>query len=153
MQKVARRATLIYFLIAEFSVVSCMYQTSLAQFNELYERAIDGAERAAAPAKRIANIIDHMTYEIFCYVSRGLFERHKLIFALMLANKVLVAAGKVKPADVDALLKGGAALDAASARRKPKEWIPDAVWLNVLALSSMDAFRSVKKGWGVDEGR
>ncbi len=34
---VAHRATLIYFLIAEFSVVNCMYQTSLAQFNQLYE--------------------------------------------------------------------------------------------------------------------
>jgi len=56
---------LLYFLIAEFAVVSCMYQTSLAQFNELYEKAIDGSERAGLPSKRIANIIEHMTYEIY----------------------------------------------------------------------------------------
>lgn len=34
---VAHRATLLYFIIAEFSVVNCMYQTSLAQFTQLYE--------------------------------------------------------------------------------------------------------------------
>jgi hypothetical protein len=44
----------------------------------------------------------------------GLFERHKLLFALMLTNKILVSAGKVKAVDVDVLLKGGGALDIAS---------------------------------------
>lgn len=58
---VAHRATLIYFLIAEFAGVSCMYQTSLAQFVRLYEAAIDGSERAALPSKRIAAIIEYMT--------------------------------------------------------------------------------------------
>jgi hypothetical protein len=29
-------------------------------------------------------------------LQRGLFERHKLIFALMLTNKILVSAGKIK---------------------------------------------------------
>lgn len=64
---VAHRATLLYFLVAEFAVVSCMYQTSLRQFVELYERSIDAAERAAMPSKRIANIIEHLTYEIYLY--------------------------------------------------------------------------------------
>jgi hypothetical protein len=48
------------------------------------------------PSKRINNIIEYMTYEIYLYIQRGLFERHKLIFALMLTNKILASAGKVK---------------------------------------------------------
>lgn len=68
---VAHRATLIYFLIAEFSVVNCMYQTSLAQFNELYELSIDHSEKASMPSKRIANVIEHMTYEIYLYIQVG----------------------------------------------------------------------------------
>ena len=36
-------------------------QTSLAQFVELYEQSIDNSERAVLPAKRIANIIEHLT--------------------------------------------------------------------------------------------
>ena len=140
---VAHRATLIYFLIAEFSFVNCMYQTSLAQFNELYELAIDTAEKAAMPSKRIANIIEHMTYEIYLYIQRGLFERHKITFGLMLTNKILVSSGKIRAADVDIFLKGGGALDINSVRKKPKDWIPDNVWLNVIALSSMEVFRDI----------
>ena len=44
----------------------------------------------------------------------------------------------------EALRKGGGALDITSVRKKPKEWIPDAVWLNVVALSAMDAFRCAR---------
>ena len=39
----------------------CAVQTSLAQFVELYELSIDHSERAVLPAKRIANIIEHLT--------------------------------------------------------------------------------------------
>ncbi len=45
-----------------------MYQTSLAQFNELYELSIDRSERASMPSKRINNIIEYMTYEIYLYI-------------------------------------------------------------------------------------
>lgn len=117
---VAHRATLVYFLIAEYSVVNCMYQTSLNQFNQLYELAIDNSEKATLPSKRINNIIDYMTYEIYLYIQRGLFERHKIIFALMLTSKVLQSAGKVKGEEVDIFLKGGGALDINSVRKKPK---------------------------------
>ncbi|MEW5318622.1 MAG: hypothetical protein WDW38_009830 [Sanguina aurantia] len=140
---VAHRATLVYFLIAEFTVVNCMYQTSLAQFNTLYELSIDRSERATMPSKRIHNIIEFLTYEIYLYIQRGLFERHKIIFALMLTNKILLSAGKVRISDLDIFLKGGGALDINSVRKKPKDWIPDNVWLSIVALSNMEAFRDI----------
>ncbi len=68
------------------------------------------------PSKRIHNIIEYLTYEIYLYIQRGLFERHKIIFALMLTSKILVSAGKVKAGDVDIFLKGGGALDINSVR-------------------------------------
>ena len=49
-------------------------------------------------SKRIDNITEHLTYEIFLYFQRGLFERHKIVFALMLALAVLTSSGKVMPA-------------------------------------------------------
>jgi dynein heavy chain, axonemal len=140
---VAHRATLIYFLVAEFSVVNCMYQTSLAQFTELYELAIDRSDKASLPSKRIHNIIEYMTYEIYLYIQRGLFERHKLLFALMLTNKILQSKGDIKAAEIDTFLKGGGALDITSVRKKPKDWIPDSVWLSIIALSQMDSFRDL----------
>ena len=78
------------------SVLPWTAQTSLAQFNALYIKSIDEAERSALPSKRIANIIDTLTYKIYLYITRGLYEKHKLVFALMLANKILLAAGKVR---------------------------------------------------------
>lgn len=106
-------------------------------------QAIDRSEPATLPSKRIQNIIDYLTYEIYLYIQRGLFERHKLLFALMLTNKVLLSSGVTKASDIDVFLKGGGALDIMSVRKKPKDWIPDNVWLNVIALSQMDSFRDI----------
>ena len=47
-------------MISEFSVVNVMYQISLAQFKELYLKAIDLSEKAALTKKRIDNIITYI---------------------------------------------------------------------------------------------
>lgn len=67
----------------------------------------------------------------------------QVIFALMLTNKILASAGSIKVSDVDIFLKGGGALDINSVRKKPKDWIPDGVWLNIVALSNLEAFRDI----------
>jgi len=149
---VAHRATLIYFLIAEYSTCNVMYQTSLKQFNELYELAIDNAEKAAMPAKRIGNIIEHLTYAIYLYIQRGLFERHKIIFALMLTNKILVSAKKLDPTVINIFLKGGGSLDINQVRKKPKDWIPDKCWLDLVALSQLPTFHDLLDSFNRNDG-
>lgn len=55
-----------------------------------------------------------------------------------------VSAGQVQPSAVEVFLRMGSALDIAAVRRKPKDWLPDACWLNVVALSEgLDAFRDL----------
>ena len=68
-------------------------------------------------------------------MQRGLFERHRKIWTLMLAMKIEQVADRLSAAYVGNLLKGGGALDAKSEKAAPSAWIPEQVWLNVLALS------------------
>eukprot|EP00217_Crustomastix_stigmatica_P013603 CAMPEP_0183798542 /NCGR_PEP_ID=MMETSP0803_2-20130417/19119_1 /TAXON_ID=195967 /ORGANISM="Crustomastix stigmata, Strain CCMP3273" /LENGTH=4519 /DNA_ID=CAMNT_0026043227 /DNA_START=42 /DNA_END=13598 /DNA_ORIENTATION=- len=140
---VAHRAALIYFLIAEFSTVNCMYQTSLFQFQDLYRISVERSDKAAMPAKRINNIIEHLTYHVYLYMQRGLFEKHKLIFAFMLTNKIKISAGDITADEVNVFLKGGGSLDINAVRKKSKEWISDTMWLNLVALSSVPSMHDI----------
>lgn len=51
--------------------------------------AIDGALREKLLKKRIALLIETITYSLFLYVDRGLFEKHKLIFVTNLCLKIM----------------------------------------------------------------
>lgn len=68
------------------------------QFTALYEAAIEHSAKSPVAAKRVASIVDQLTLDAYLYFQRGLFERHKLVFALMLATRILAAAGKASHA-------------------------------------------------------
>jgi len=85
---IALRGSIIYFLIAEMSSIDVMYQTSLAQFLQVFQLAMNMAEKAPIPAKRINNVVDELTFRTFLYVSRGYLEIHKKIYTLLLALKL-----------------------------------------------------------------
>lgn len=97
------------------------------QFNQLYEQAIDHSDKANMPSKRIHNIIEYLTYEIYLYIQRGLFERHKIIFALMLTNKILSSAGKIKV---------GGALERSACVSSAEFWLCIQCWWSVCVPSA-----------------
>ncbi|KAG2951559.1 Dynein gamma chain, flagellar outer arm [Phytophthora cactorum] len=120
---VAARGSVLYFGIVDFAAVNAMYQTSLDQFLQLFVRAIEEAERSSLASKRVTYIIETLTYIVFRYVNRGLYDRHRLSFLLMIALKILVAADCVTPADVTLFLKAGASRKLSSDQPKPFNWM------------------------------
>ena len=89
---VATRGSVLYFAIVEMSHANAMYQTSLQQFLQLFLRSMDEAERATLSSKRVANIVETMTYIVYRYINRGLYEQDKLAFLVVLAMRILVTA-------------------------------------------------------------
>jgi len=54
------------------------------------------------------------------YINRGLFEKNKITFKLMMCLKILIKEGKLTPNDVSMFLKAGGGIDD---RTKPFVWM------------------------------
>jgi dynein heavy chain len=131
---VATRGSVLYFSIVDMTTVNCMYQTSLDQFQKLFDKSMDIAEKANMPSRRVNSIIDAMTYLSSRYVTRGLYERDKICFKLILACKILSTAGKLDSNLMSLFLKGGGALDINQVKPKTFAWMSNSAWLNLMQL-------------------
>lgn len=85
---VASRASLLYFILNDLNKINMLYQFSLKAFSTVFQNAIKSAESADTLAKRVVSLIDSVTYLVFTYTSRGLFESDKLIFLCQLTFQV-----------------------------------------------------------------
>lgn len=142
---VATRGSIMYFNMTDMTLVAnpitgqqsgWMYNCSLLQFLEQFDFSIRESEKCQPTSKRVDKIIQFLTYQVYRYMNRGLFERDKMMFKLMVTLKIMVIAGSILGSDVSIFLKAGSALDIKAERQNPfPKWIPDKVWLNILQLS------------------
>lgn len=103
---VASRGSLLYFLIVEMSMVNVMYQTSLRQFLGLFDISMARSQKSPQMQKRIANIIDYLTFEVYRYTARGFYEVDKFTFTVLLTLKIAMHMKEVKPEEFQIFIKG-----------------------------------------------
>ena len=129
---VAARGAVLYFCVVEMSSINWMYNVSLGQFLDLFYYGIDNSTKAQLVKDRVTNIINALTYKVYRYINRGIFERDKVTFRVMMCLRILMKEGSLTAADVGQLLKAGAAIDD---RNKKFSWLEQKSWNNIVSLT------------------
>ena len=137
----AARAALLYFIINELDKIHPMYQISLKAFKVVFSHAISISEAAEEVGKRVDNITNTITFSVYNYVSRGLFERDKLIFASQMVLQILARRGEIVAAELDFLLKAPSVPNVVS----PVDFLSNMSWGNLKALSALEAFANLDR--------
>merc|ERR1719379_1047831 len=130
---VATRGSVMYFCMTDMTLVTnpitgqpsgWMYNCSLLQFLLNFDKSITNSEKCQPTSKRVDKIIDYLTYQVYRYVNRGLFERDKMMFKLLFTMKIMSVANMITSSDVSMFLKGGGSLDIKAERQNPLKWLP-----------------------------
>uniref|UniRef100_A0A2K6C8M7 Dynein axonemal heavy chain 10 n=1 Tax=Macaca nemestrina TaxID=9545 RepID=A0A2K6C8M7_MACNE len=132
----ARRGAILFFVLSEMALVNSMYQYSLIAFLEVFGLSLKKSLPDSILMKRLRNIMDTLTFNIYNYGCTGLFERHKLLFSFNMTIKIEQAEGRVPQEELDFFLKGNISLEK-SRRKKPCAWLSDQGWEDIILLSEM----------------
>jgi dynein heavy chain len=110
----------LYFVIADMANINDMYQNSLEYVKVLFNKAIDTTEKSENLETRLASLIDTITRQIYTNISRGLFERDKIIFSFLNCTSIMREKNLIDPIAWSLLLRGAAPItDAQKAKILP----------------------------------
>jgi len=132
---VAKRGSILFFVMASLSTLSNMYELSLALYMVVFLVALERAEPDSLVENRLENIINTLTQGCYNYTCRGIFETHKLMFSLQMTLRIMDGEGTLDMGQVDFFLKGNLSLEKCK-DKPPTEWISDGGWHDMQRLTT-----------------
>ncbi|XP_061673976.1 dynein axonemal heavy chain 10-like [Syngnathoides biaculeatus] len=132
----AKRGAILFFALTEMALVNSMYQYSLASYLEVFDFSLRKSPPNAALPKRLTNIMNSLTYNVYNYGCTGLFEKHKLLYSFNMTIKIEQAEDRVPQEELEFFIKGNLSLEKSS-RQKTCNWLPDSGWEDIVKLSEL----------------
>lgn len=129
---VARRGSVLYFVIADLALIDPMYQYSLEFFSRLFNRRLDKSEKSPELERRLSILIHDVTESFFINICRGLFEKDKLLYAFLNASSILRRSMAISIDEWNFFLRGSAT--DFSAFDKDIEYVSEAIFHKLLGL-------------------
>jgi len=90
----------------------------------VFEKAIEKAESSDEVKQRVMNLIDCITYSVYIYTTRGLFEKDKIIFMAQTTFQILLMKKEIDPQELDFLLRFPAVMNVSS----PVDFLSNLSW-------------------------
>ena len=143
---VATRGSILYFVVADFRVIDPMYQFSLQYFKQVFCKTVTDAPPSDDLAVRLQTLLDEILKSIFVNICRALFEKHKTLFAFLIAVGVLRQRGDITPSEWAYFLKAGIGVDGLPDAGAASSWIEPRAWAMVLAADAeIDDLKGLRK--------
>jgi len=131
------RCAALYFVIGDLCVIDPMYQFSLDWFIQMFTLSIENSEAKDSKDERFAELFRSFLSLLFVMVCRGLFEKDKLLYSLMLTLKCQEVEKELKLSEVMALLTG--LPGSAKGEEKPADsgWLTMTSWIRINVLCTL----------------
>uniref|UniRef100_A0A182IR22 AAA+ ATPase domain-containing protein n=1 Tax=Anopheles atroparvus TaxID=41427 RepID=A0A182IR22_ANOAO len=132
----AQRGAILYFVLSDMAAVSAMYQYSLSSYLEVFVFSLRKAVPDNVLTKRLDNIINTLTRNVYEYGCIGIFEKHKLLYSFQITIKLEQTCGNLSQAEIDFFIKGKVSLEKTD-RACPVTWINEKGWQDIVMLGEM----------------
>lgn len=128
------RGAILFFVVAALAEIDPMYQFSLKYFSAVFCTVIAQPHEPLTLPQRLLQLMHAEIYAIYLNVSRGLFEKHKLVFSFMLSIAVERQEQRVTDAEFEFFLRGPASGYVPLRSRPAALQISDGSWSGCLYL-------------------
>jgi dynein heavy chain len=140
----AKLASLLYFMLCDFSALNHMYKTSLEQFKGWFDESIKSSitSEKISVSQRVANVMGTLKKTVYIKAQHGIFERDKDPFRLVFATRIhqlhqTDSRCTSDPELLECILSMGNI--PVKERSKSREWISNDQWMNLLHLQQQCA--------------
>ena len=129
---IAARGSVLYFVIADLSMIDPMYQYSLEFFARLFNRRLEVSEKSDHKETRVELVVADITLNFYISICRGLFEKDKLMYSFLNTSSILRKAGLIDMSEWQFFLRGSQ--NTYEDRPNKCDFITDKIWQQLIAI-------------------